>query len=127
MAGRNIKINQIACGMPQMQHTLDGWMISFIVKRTSQVQIDGEIINRSKLEKIRAVLQPLRMEELELKPEGQRSWPWYQLHVPVSYDALPNSSVVTIHGKDYKIMASKDYTLNGYIEYHLLKDYQKVM
>lgn len=127
MAGRNIKINQIACGMPQMQQTLEGWMVSFIIKRVQQVQIDGEIVNRSKFEKIRAVLQPLRMEELELKPEGQRSWSWYQLHVPVDYSSLPNGSVVTINKKDYKIMASKDYTLNGYMEYHLLKDYQKVM
>ena len=124
MAGRNIKINQIANGMPQVDKTLSGWTISFIVDYPYQVRIDGEFINRSRLQRIEGVLQPLQLEQLELKPEGQRAWKWYQLHVDKKYKQLPMNGTIEINKAKYKVMASKDYSLNGYIEYHLVQDYR---
>ena len=125
MSGRRLKINQIANGMPQVDEVLSGWQISFMAKLIKQVQIDGEFVDRSTLYKIYGVLQPLKNEELQAKPEGQRAWKWYWLHVQKQYPRLPDGYIVTINSEDYKVMASKDYTLNGYNEYHLLQDYKK--
>ena len=125
MSGRRLKINQIANGMPQVDDVLDGWQISFMAKFIKQVQIDGEFVDRSTLYKIYGVLQPLKTEELQAKPEGQRAWKWYWLHVPKQYPRLPDGYIVTIDGEDYKVMASKDYFLKGYNEYHLLQDFKK--
>lgn len=125
MSGRNIKINQIASGMPQVDSAIDGWEISFIVKRIRQVRIDGEIKNRSTFDKISGCLQPLQPKQLMLKPEGQREWKWYQLHVKKQYASVPNGTIIKINNTEYKVMASKDYTLNGYIEYHLLQDFKQ--
>lgn len=125
MSGRRLKINQIANGMPQVDEVLSGWQISFMVKFIKQVQIDGEFVDRSTLHKIYGVLQPLKNEELQAKPEGQRAWKWYWLHVQKQYPRLPDGYIITINDEDYKVMASKDYTLNGYNEYHLLQDYKK--
>ena len=125
MSGRRVKINQMTNGMPQVDEVLNGWEISFIAKFIQQVQIDGEFIDRSTLCKIYGVLQPLKAEELQAKPEGQRNWKWYWLHIKKQYPQLPDGYIVTIDGIEYKVMASKDYTLNGYNEYHLLQDFKK--
>lgn len=126
MAGRNFKINQIANGMPQVDDVLEGWMVSFIANFMQQVRIDGEFIERSTFVKMEGVLQPLKTEDINLKPEGQRNWKWYQLHVPIKYRQIPVGKVVVIGDTDYKIMASKDYTLNSYVEYHIIKDYEGI-
>ena len=124
MAGRNYKINQMLNGMPQVDDVLVGWEVTFLVNYSYQIKIDGEFINRSKIAKVKGVLQPLRPEEVELKPEGQRSWTWYQLHVSTEYAQMAPGNVVTINNLNYKVMALKDYSLNGYTEYHLIRDYQ---
>lgn len=124
MAGRNFKINQISNSMPKVDDVLTGWMIDFVANFTKQVRIDGEFVETSKFVKMQGVLQPLSAEDISLKPEGQRNWKWYQLHVPIKYQQLPVGKIVKLDNINYKIMAAKDYKLNGYTEYHCIKDYE---
>lgn len=125
MAGRSLKISQMRSGMPNVLEALDGWMMDFIVDLSKQEEIDGDYVYRSKLKKMQGVMQPLKMEEINLKPEGQRAWEWYQLHVQANQVRIPVGKIVTFKNKKYKIMAMKDYSLNGYYEYHLVRDYER--
>ena len=70
-------------------------------------------------------VQPLSPNKIELKPEGQRSWEWLQIHMktPITQTLDTNDQVV-MNGRIYKIMAQNDYSQNGYIEYHAIYDYQ---
>lgn len=70
----------------------------------------------------RGVIQPLSNQDLFIKPEGQRSWYWLQLHAEPTL-ALTTDQVVSYLGKPTRIMAVKDYTNYGYIEYHLVQDW----
>ena len=125
MAGRSLKISQMRSGMPNVLEALDGWMMDFIVDLSKQEEIDGDYVYRSKLKKMQGVMQPLKMEEINLKPEGQRAWEWYQLHVQANQVRIPVGKIVTFKNKKYKIMAMKDYSLNGYFEYHIVRDYER--
>lgn len=125
MAGRSFKISQMRSGMPNVLEVLDGWMVDFIVDLSTQEEIDGDYTYRSKLKKMKGVMQPLKTEDVNLKPEGQRAWEWYQLHIQANQDRIPIGKIVTFKGKRYKIMAMKDYSLNGYYEYHLVRDYER--
>ena len=70
--------------------------------------------------------QPLKAEEVVLKDEAQRAWSWFQVHVRESiYGELHTTQIITVNGIDYKIMAKKDYFLNGYREYHAILNYQE--
>ena len=125
MAGKDIKIGFINTALPNMSNTLNGWEVAVIADYVYQERnVDGEITDLSKEMRIKGVLQPLKAEEVQLKPEGQRSWAWYQLHVKSNYETLYTEQVVKINNQGYKVMAVKNYDLYGYIEYHLIKDYE---
>lgn len=125
MAGRSLKISQMRSGMPNVLEALDGWMMDFIVDLSKQEEIDGDYVYCSKFKKMQGVMQPLKTEEINLKPEGQRAWEWYQLHVQANQVRIPVGKIVTFKNKKYKIMAMKDYSLNGYFEYHIVRDYER--
>lgn len=68
------------------------------------------------------VIQPLTERQLMLKPEGQRAWSWFLLHADISL-RLEVDSVVNYLGKQYRVMSNKDWSLYGYLEYHLVTDW----
>lgn len=112
-------------GMPQVQTALQGWEVTVYADYIKQEWINGEPVEIKKTEKIIGTRQPLKTEEVELKSEGQRNWAWYWLHVDAKYKPLSVQQVIKIKDTDYRIMAVKDYSLNGYYEYHIVKDYQE--
>lgn len=125
MAGRNFKISDINLNLPQMDETLRGWEVNVYANYTEQEEVDGDIVERNYTKTIIGVRQPLKSQEVALLPEGQRSWQWYWLHVDAKYPQLQYQQQVTIKGEDYRVMAIKDYSLDGFFEYYLVKDYQE--
>lgn len=113
-------------GMPQIRSALNGWTRRITCTRRAQtVKNDGFVKNIDKSFIFWGTIQPLSPNQIELKPEGQRSWQWYQVHCRTN-DAsllLPND-IITYIGQTYKIMGQNDYSLNGMVEYHAIKDYQ---
>lgn len=70
----------------------------------------------------RGVVQPLSGRRLELKPEGQRAWTWLLLHAePVL--TLQVDDVIEYLGVQTRVMARKDFSLYGYVEYELVQDW----
>ncbi len=116
------KINEMS-GMPQMRSAFSGWQVSFVLIRITQTNNEGDITDVETSLNYVGTVQPLSPEEIKLKPEGQRSWQWLQVHVIIGEDLKTNDRVF-YNGKRYKVMLVKDYRLNNYIEYHLLEDYK---
>lgn len=111
-------------GMPQMNTTLIGWEVPLsLVKITQDITEDGDLSTTETLVRFLGVWQPLRAEQLELKPEGQRSWEWYWIHAKTGTLNLDTADKVVFNDKQFKVMAVKDYSLNGFIEYELCRDY----
>lgn len=123
MIGKDIKISMLSGGLPKIQVAMNGWEVPIKADYIKQQVVDGEIVNISNKKTIYGVMQPLKTEEVNLKPEGQRSWSWYQLHVKEIYKPLQVEQMVNIGGNDYKIMAVKNYEMYGYIEYHIVRGY----
>lgn len=69
------------------------------------------------------VWQPMTAQQLSMKPEGQRKWKWFTVHTQPGVPLDPDD-VVTYLGTQYRVMQKLDYTLDGYIEYHLIDDYE---
>lgn len=71
----------------------------------------------------RGTWQPLSPRVLMLKPEGQRAWSWFLLHSDMAL-VLNVDDVVIWRGKQTRVMARKDFGLYGYVEYHLMQDWE---
>lgn len=111
-------------GMPLMGRAFSGWTTRILLTKCMQNVVNGLVTTQQIPISFYGTIQPLSAREISLKPEGQRSWTWLQVHCQAkATNLIPGDQV--IYGVDlYKVMALKDYSLNGFIEYHLVRDYQ---
>lgn len=112
-------------GMPQMQDTLTGWEIPLTLVRVYQNIVEGDLGTREEKIDFMGCWQPLKDEDLQFKPEGQRSWEWIWIHAKSGTLNLRTADKVIFNNKRYKVMAVKDYSLNGFIEYQLIRDFEE--
>ena len=112
-------------GMPNMANTLNGWEVPISIIKITQSIVDGDVVKGEEQIDFMGVWQPLRDEELQSKPEGQRSWEWYWIHAKSGALNLQTQDKIKFQGKRFKVMAVKDYSLNGFVEYHIVRDYEE--
>lgn len=122
---RNRSISSVArSGMPQMGNTLNGWEVPLTLVKITQNVVDGDLVTSETTYNFMGVFQPLSAEQLSLLPEGQRSWENVWIHCKSSQLNLETASKIIFNNKHYKITQKKDYGLNGYVEYMLIKDFE---
>lgn len=121
---KNRTLSNMVSGMPQMRNTLSGWEVPLTLVKITQNIVDGDAVKTEQHINFMGVFQPLRDEELQSKPEGQRSWSWYWIHAKSGTLDLKTQDKIIFQDKRYKVMAVKDYGLNGYIEYEIVLDYE---
>lgn len=127
MAGRNIKINQLSANLPDVSEVMNGWEVPMVANYVTQTVVDGVVSDTPVTKNIKGIMQPLKPEEILLKDEGQRSFDWYQVHIRESvYGELFTTQILIINNIPYKIKAKKDWTLDGYREYHVIRDFESV-
>ena len=110
--------------MPQMAETLTSWLLPLTLVRVTQSIIDGFAQFKEEEIKFQGVWQPLKDEQLQFLPENQRSWKWIWIHAKSGELNLETADKVIFNDKRYKVTAVKDYSLNGFIEYQLVRDYE---
>lgn len=111
-------------GLPQMANTLNGWEVPLTLKRIKQSIVDGDSVKTEENINFQGVFQPLRDDQLQFKPEGQRSWSWYWIHAKAGTLNLQTQDKIEFQGTRYKVMSVKDYSLYGFIEYQVILDYE---
>lgn len=110
--------------MPQMRDTLTGWEVPLTLVKVIQDIVEGDAVFTEQQINFMGCWQPLRDEELQFKPEGQRSWEWIWIHAKSSELNLQTADKVIFNDKRYKVMSVKDYSLNGFVEYQLIRDFE---
>jgi len=109
--------------MPQMQDVLNQWQEKITLIKISQT-IDEEGIatfTQTPLTFL-GTIQPLVATSLQVNSDGQRKFPQWQIHTKFKLHlAIGASDRVAFKGVNYKVMADKDYSRNGYLEYHLIE------
>ena len=127
MFGQKLNLNKhrtLSSGMPNMANTLNGWEVPLTLIKITQNVIEGDLNTTETPIQFMGVWQPLKMENLMSKPEGQRSWEWIWIHAKSGSLNLQTADKVRFNNKRYKVMSVKDYSLNGFVEYELVRDYE---
>ena len=119
------KHRTLASGMPNMSNTLNGWETTITLVKITQDVVEGDLVEEKSLIQFQGVIQPLKTEQLMSKPENMRSWEWLWIHVKSGSLNLKTGDKIEWNGKLYKVMGVKDYSLNGYVEYEIVRDYQE--
>lgn len=110
--------------LPKPQLGINMWSQNARAKVITQiVDVNGNVTNNVSFFNFDGVIQPLKPEEIKVKEEAQWSWDWYWFHTLQNVKLKTNDRVF-YKGVEYKIMAVKDYSDYGHIEYHCIKDWQ---
>jgi len=117
------KVNEFT-GMPKMVAAFAGWMANINLIVITQQIVDGFAESNETLVTFKGTIQPLMPEKVQLKPDGQRSWQWIQVHCYESSLNLVTNDRIVYNDRRYKVMAVLDYSLNGFVEYHCIADYE---
>lgn len=121
---QKVKNLKALSGMPQMSATLTGWETPLTLVRVYQDIVEGDLVTTEEKISFLGVWQPLKDEDLQSMPEGWRSWSWYWIHAKVGTLNLNTADKIIFNGTRYKVMAVKDYSLNGFIEYQVILDFE---
>ena len=104
--------------------TLTGWEIPLELEIIKQAINDGDAVKSVQKVLFMGVWQPMKTEDLQFLPEGQRSWDWYWIHAKSGTLNLQTQDKIIFNGRRYKVMKIKDYSLNGFIEYNVILDFE---
>mgnify|MGYP003633023030 FL=1 len=107
---------------PQIQTALRGWQNKITLIKVSQVVQNFKNTTVEQYLIFKGVIQPLSGESLSIKPLESRSWQWLQIHTEKTLE-LETNDKIKYRNKTFKVMEKKDYSLNGYFEYHIVKAY----
>lgn len=127
MFGQRLNFNKrrtLSSGMPNMANTLNGWEVPLSLVKITQNVVEGDLQTTETKIDFMGVWQPLRTEELQSKAENMRSWEWVWIHAKSGSLNLHTADKVIFNQKRFKVMGVKDYSLNGFVEYELVRDYQ---
>lgn len=120
----NLSIRKLNAQLPYPQLGINMWSQGATANVIRQVvDENGNVQDLKTPFKMLGVIQPLKPEEIKLKEEGQWSWDWYWFHTKPDVNLLTNDRVI-YKNVEYKVMAVKDYSDYGHIEYHCIKDWQ---
>jgi len=109
-----------------MNAAFAGWFSPITLTVISQEINAGLVTDNETMVTFKGVIQPLSPEQIQLKPEAQRSFQWLQIHCKTGGDRLNTNDRIAYGGKKFKVMAPLDYSLNGFLEYHAIEDYEAV-
>lgn len=107
-----------------MKAAFAGWMTKITLIVIQQTVVDGFVIDTESKVTFQGTVQPLSPEQVQLKPDGQRSWQWLQIHCLAGALNLVTNDKFIYNDIRYKIMAVLDYSLNNYVEYHAVRDFE---
>lgn len=114
--------NKTFVPVPNVSDALLDWLQPMIFNVVTKQTVNFQVQENSTLFSFNGVWQPMSPEVLRMKPEGQRSWPWFIVHSLTDLE-LKTDDVIYYNGLQFRVMQKSDYNLYGYFEYHLVGDY----
>lgn len=108
--------------LPDVSDALMSWFVPIDMLLITKSVVDFKNVEVATTISTQGVWQPFSAQQLNMKPQGQRSWKWFMLHTPIDF-VLKTDDVVDFQGTRYRVMGKLDYALYGYLEYHLVDDY----
>ena len=112
-------------GMPVIQSAFIGWEIPITLLKVTTVLVEGDLVTTQSPINFLGTQQPLMPKKLIVSAQGQRYWSWLMIHTRFRLGSvIDDNDRINYNGKQFKVMLTNDYTLNGYLEYHLVEDYQ---
>ncbi len=120
---RTLPISVAIRPMPTATSTLLGWMTDLGLTKVVKKVVGARTVEVIEPIAGRGTWQPLKGSQLEIKPEGERSWDWVEIHISPNV-LLETDDIISRRGVQYRVMQLFGYDDNGLRIYHLVTGYQ---
>jgi len=110
--------------LPNLNNAVMAWaqQLEFVV--VSKTVEDFEVVEEYFTYCVLGTKQPLSPQKLAIKPEGQREWKWYQLHLSPQAQ-IKIDDLIRFGAEDqYRVMAKSDYSEYGYCYYEIAQGFE---
>lgn len=109
--------------VPDVSGALQDYFQQMLFERVKKTSVGFQVEETATPINFRGTSQPFSDRQLFLKPEGQRAWSWFLIHSDPTL-RLDVDEIIIWEGKQTRVMSLKDFSLYGYMEYHLVQDWQ---
>ena len=118
----NVNLSIASSHLPNLSGPVTKWFLNITFTLITKTVSAGEVSETESDTKTQGVVQNLDSKQLQIKPEAQRAWTWKMIH------CLPNlqldvDDILIYNTVRYRVMNVKDYSEYGYMEYHIVVDY----
>lgn len=120
--GKNSPLGSGAQFVPDVSNGVMDLMQNVRVGIMQKVNTNGYTSEIPVYSKSMATKIPFSARQLEIKPEGQRSWAWYRL-LMLTNITLKTDDRFVMDGVKYRVMRTSNYSEYGYNEYDVVEDY----
>lgn len=108
--------------VPDVSGALQDYFQAMVFETTEKTVTGFQVVETDTPINFRGMIQPYTERRLQLLPEGQRAWSWFQLYADPSL-TLNVDDVVVYEGVQTRIMSRQDFSLYGYILYIIVQDW----
>lgn len=115
-------IAECALTMPNMRGAVIGNFRPLRVVVSTTTIVDGLADEVLRAFDSAGDLQPMKSSDVMLKPEGQRKFKWFTLHIGREI-VLKANDVVIRKGVPYRVMSIYPWEDYGFLKYELTEDY----
>lgn len=120
--GKDTPLNKNPNTLPNMSETLFSWFQEMTFSKLEKTVVNFQNVEVKTSFTTKGVKQPMAPEAIQMKPEGQRSWKWVTIHCLPDL-ILKTDELVIYLDVQYRVKEKLDYKEYGYLEYHLVEDY----
>jgi hypothetical protein len=111
---------------PNVSNALNGWTRRVSARVVTKSIVDHRVVETVADATMDIVLQPMPAQEVNRKPEEQRSWKWWSLWVKAGQQELDIDDVVVVDGVGYRVSKINDWTQGGYRSYDAVEGYSPI-
>lgn len=120
--GKNVPLNANPGGLPNVSEALLDYFRQLTFTTIVKTVSNNQLLETPTSVVFMGTRQPLSPAKVAMKPEGQRTWRFEQIHAFPSLQLSPDDQI-TFGTTLYRVMAKLDYKEYGYVEYHITQDY----
>jgi len=126
-----VPLSESSSGQPVMAEAiLDFFRPLTITVVTAEIQTgedptqDGVVREVRREVKTSGCVQAGDEEKLEIQAGGERSWQSCVMHTAPDFN-VATDTVIILEGMKYRVVAKRDFSVNGFIRYKLTQDYER--
>ena len=109
--------------VPYLGNALNGWTKKIPCKIVTQTVVNHKTQENENDVILDKNIQPIPQTKVDRKPEGQRTWKWWNLLIR-NGQLLKIDDVVIINNKRFRIQSIGDWSESGFQNYEAIEDYQ---